>query len=121
MADSINELLSVREWKPAHVNKVAYGTTPIVETPPVPPVDSFGSAQPFLNYRFARVQALDGDLVVRLVNSLDTPPALTPGTLLDGEFRVANGTSEVLQLAYGAKLYIATIAGVTNGVVIWGR
>ena len=117
MADSLNELLSVKEWKPAHANKVGYTTTPTVETPPVPPNDSAGAVQPFLAYRFARVQALDGDLLVRLVNAKDTPP----GALLDGEYRVTNGTTEVLQMAFGAVLYIGTVTGTVNGAVIWGR
>lgn len=116
-----SELLSCKETLAAHAAQASYTTTPTVEIPPAPPVDSAGANQGFLNWRFAFLQSFDGDLWVQVVNPRDTPPALTPGTVGTGQFVVHSGGERVLQLAFGAVLYIASASGTVHGAVVWGR
>lgn len=110
------DLLSVKEWSPAHAAEVTYNTTGAKETPPTPPNDVNGQPLGYMAYRFARVEARSADLCVRKLRSADANP-----TMGSGDFRVYAGTAETFQLAYGESVWVAAVAGTANGAVIWGR
>lgn len=113
MADTLGELLSVKEWAVAHAAQVAYAAAATSqETPPVPAPDVA-----YLAYRFARVHAIDGALLVRVLRNGDA----LPGALGTGDFRIFIGTSETLQIPYKGSLAIMGAGVLTQGSVVWGR
>jgi hypothetical protein len=115
-ANGVMELLSVKVWVPAHAAKVTYDATGAKETPPAVANDSEGKPQPWLYTRFARVQALSGDLLVRKLKVGDANP-----TMNTGDYRVFQSTAEIFQLAYNETVWVAAAAGTADGAVVWGQ
>lgn len=108
----MEELLSVKEWLRAANTETGYTASPTTVTLAAPPTDAN------LRYRFVRIQAHDGDLLVEIGHE-NSAPAVPNG----GSLRVRNG-SEVFQLKAGGltpSLKIAATTGTVNGAVIWGR
>lgn len=118
MGPAFLALLSVKEWVPAHPAEVSYAASPTVtqETPPQPGNDPQGSRMAYMAFRFARVEAHSGDLLMRVVKLNGAAP--TMGT---GDIHVSAGTSEVFQLNDGDTVYLQGASGATTGAVIWGR
>lgn len=112
MADYAGELLSVKEWLPAHQAQVGY----VAQTQETPPVVT----DPNQFYRFARVQAHDGVLLVRTVKNGGATPA-AGSALSTGDIRIPAGGDFTFQLSYGMTVYLLPLAGTVNGAVIWGR
>lgn len=120
MANSLLELLAVKEWTPAHAAQVGYTTGGALETPPAPPANPNTAdtyVQTHLAYRFARVQARNGNLLVRVLKPTD---AQNP-TLGSGDLCVFNGTADVFQLPYGGTIFVGGDGATVNGSVVWGR
>lgn len=115
------DLLSVKEWSPgdpgstfaAATAEQAFTTSPQTFTAPA-------ATQPYIantRWRFVRIEAHDGDLIVTLGES-GVGPAVPNG----GGIHVRNG-SEVFQLPGGGtgQVQIVATAGTVHGAVIWGR
>lgn len=122
MADGVTDLLSVKEWLPANAAEVSYTNLSATQVSPpasgtaTVPVDSDGKVQTQLFWRFGRIQAHDGNLLVGLRKAGDAAPTLSTGNI-----KVFNGTSETLQIPPGGSLYLQGETAATKGAVIWGR
>jgi hypothetical protein len=113
MSAALNKLIATI-WQPAHALKQPYTTGGTVETPPAVANNPDGTANYSNPWRFVRIQALDGDLLVKLGVGAQAAPG-------SGDILVLAGSAEIFQLADGGTVNVAASVGTANGAVIWGR